>query len=136
MNMLNRIAYASALILGLAAFGCSDDPDNKTPDAGYDAPPVQEVNCTDYCEAVTGACTDAYAQYTNNDACLAVCQTASWQLGTANDTGGNTLGCRTYHAAAAAADPATHCGHAGSSGGNVCGSWCEVYCELALNACD
>ena len=46
------------------------------------------------------------------------------------DTTGNTIGCRLYHAGAAAADPVLHCPHAGPTGGNVCGSWCDNYCQL------
>ncbi len=57
-------------------------------------------------------------------------------MGTKGDTDGNTLACRIYHGnAPAAGDPATHCVHAGPTGGNVCGSWCENYCDLSLELC-
>lgn len=48
---------------------------------------------------------------------------------------GNTLGCRTYHAGAAAGDPTTHCVHAGPGGAAACGSNCEGFCTLALETC-
>ncbi len=28
-----------------------------------------------------------------------------------------------------------HCGHAGMTGGDTCGSWCENYCQMALTIC-
>jgi hypothetical protein len=61
----------------------------------------------------------------------------------AGDTSGNTLGCRTYHAAAAAgAGAATHCTHAGPTGGDLddgaggtCGDGCVSFCQIAMVAC-
>jgi hypothetical protein len=52
--------------------------------------------------------------------CLSTCNGASWSIGTAGATSGNSIACRTYHAGAAAGDPATHCPHAGPTGGGVC----------------
>ena len=51
------------------------------------------------------------------------------------DTSGNTIGCRLYHAGAAAADPVLHCPHAGPTGGDVCGSLCDNYCQLMARNC-
>ncbi|NUP05673.1 MAG: hypothetical protein HOW73_06390 [Polyangiaceae bacterium] len=57
---------------------------------------------------------------------------------------GGSLECRAYHASAAAAEPATHCGHAGISGGDLnpqdetpgaCGDGCDADCDLLLTSC-
>jgi hypothetical protein len=85
---------------------------------------------------VTAACTGDNAQYDDLDACVAYCDAAApLPLGTDGDTSGNSVACRAYHASVAADDAATHCPHAGPSGANVCGTWCENYCHLALGSC-
>ncbi|MCB9506628.1 MAG: hypothetical protein H6697_03045 [Myxococcales bacterium] len=95
--------------------------------------------CAGYCTAVTSACTDDNAQYDDASACIDYCEGAGmFPVGVLGDTDGNSIGCRLYHAgvaggSATAAD--THCDHAGPSGGDMCGSWCENYCALALNNC-
>lgn len=92
--------------------------------------------CENYCKAVTMSCTGANSQYADEAACVSYCKNlAKLPAGTAADTSGNTIGCRTYHANAAMTDPATHCGHAGKTGGNVCGTWCDNYCQLAAANC-
>jgi hypothetical protein len=69
---------------------------------------------------------------TCNSYCTSV---AAWPVGMTGDTTGNTIGCRLYHAGAAAADPVLHCPHAGPTGGNTCGSWCDNYCQLMAKNC-
>ena len=95
--------------------------------------------CAAYCAAVTTNCTGEFAQYTDEAACLAYCGTwAQLPVGAQTDTDGNTVGCRTYHAGvagSAAGMDAVHCVHAGPSGGDVCGSWCENYCHLSATNC-
>ena len=92
--------------------------------------------CQDYCASVQAACTGDLAQYASVDACVDYCESwAMLPLGDLSDTSGNTVGCRIYHAGAAAADPALHCDHAGPTGGNVCGTWCDNYCQLAQANC-
>lgn len=76
--------------------------------------------CTAYCTAVTRACTGANMQYADMAACQTACMAATYEIGMPTMTSGNTIGCRTYHAGAAMADPATHCSHAGPTGGGVC----------------
>ena len=58
-------------------------------------------------------------------------------IGTAADTSGNTLGCRTYHAGLAAMDGGAnpHCWHAGPYGSGVCGGTCDNFCALTLGWC-
>ncbi len=92
--------------------------------------------CMTYCTAVTTHCTMANAQYADVAACNKACLTQyGWAAGTPGATSGDTIACRGYHAGAAMTNPATHCPHAGPSGGNTCGTWCEVYCDLALRNC-
>jgi hypothetical protein len=89
-------------------------------------------------------CTGANAQY----ASLADCKKAAGYLpvGTGADQAGDTLGCRTYHAGAAAQNATVHCPHAGPFGGSgaagnlVCGPAgangnCQAFCEIAIKAC-
>jgi len=97
--------------------------------------PFPMPTCDNYCQVVTDNCDGADAQYADVDACLAYCADYVIPVGDASDTAGNTIGCRTYHAGVAAQDPAVHCSHAGPSGGDTCGSWCDVYCDMSANNC-
>ncbi len=100
------------------------------------------LTCDDYCAEVMANCVAANQQYVDAEHCEAVC--ASFPAGELGDVSGDTLGCRIYHGGAAAADPATHCGHAGPSGGDQdpadaapgpCGDACEAFCDLAQASC-
>lgn len=144
-------ARVAVLCAALAAAACGDDGDSYgddglDPDAAVEAdadtgepdadtPPA--ATCTDYCTTVTSNCTGTLAQYTSMQECLSYCDGIGWELGVADDveTGKNSVGCRQYHAGAAAQDAATHCPHAGPSGGNVCGTWCTVYCDNLETNC-
>lgn len=96
-----------------------------------------EPTCQNYCARVMNNCTGEQAQYGSLAECEDFCANASgWEDGTKNDTQGNTIACRIYHSGAPAqADAATHCPHAGPSGANVCGSWCDNYCDQVFNNC-
>ncbi|MCC7108230.1 MAG: hypothetical protein IT382_02990 [Deltaproteobacteria bacterium] len=115
------VSSASALLLALLA-GCPP-ANNATPD------------CAAYCASVTQNCTGGAAQYGSEAECVEFCtaNNLTWQTGTTADTAGNTLGCRQYHAGAAANDD--HCKHAGPTGGGVCGTYCDVYCDAATGNC-
>jgi len=127
--------------------GASDDPGPLCADASFEGGPcvVQPPTCEAYCQTVQEACGDAgapTAQYDDEAACLAYCDDqAALAPGAAGDVGGNTIGCRLTFAEAAAAamaggdDGATECLAAGPTGGNLCGSWCDNYCHLALENC-
>ncbi len=95
--------------------------------------PKPDPNCEDYCQLIQVACTGDNAQYADEAACIAYCKVAGQlPIGTADDIKGNTLGCRQYHAGVAVQQqPEIHCDHAGPSGGDVCGSWCDNYCHLS-----
>jgi hypothetical protein len=94
--------------------------------------PAGSPSCTDYCTTIETNCTGQNAMYSSGT-CLEVC--AAFPLGSASDTGGNTLGCREYHAGAAAANAGVHCPHAGPSGDGQCGGTCESFCTLAQALC-
>lgn len=89
--------------------------------------------CSDYCTTIMANCTAANQQYTNAQNCANSCK--AFPAGSAADTSGNTLGCRSYHARAAKGDATTHCPHAGPSGDGVCGDVCDGYCQIALMYC-
>ena len=91
------------------------------------------LDCTSYCTTITGACTAANLQYSDMATCVASC--AHFPVGTLADMGGDTLGCRLYHANAAKTDPGTHCVHAGPGGGGVCGMPCMGFCDLVVAEC-
>lgn len=92
-----------------------------------------DPDCQTYCDTIAANCTDANTQYASMEACMGAC--AAFDLGTAADTSGNTVGCRTYHAGAAAMDAAVHCVHAGPGGAGACGTNCEGFCAIAKAAC-
>jgi hypothetical protein len=109
------------LVLSLCFAGCGGssgtDAGGSDTGSGSDTPAAM-LSCGAYCTAITAACTGANMQYASAMECMTMC--AGFPVGTPSDTSGNTLGCRTYHAGAAVGDPATHCSHAGPSGGGVC----------------
>lgn len=127
------ITVRSALALGacLALVGaCGGKNDQEEVQAS-----PQEQYCTEVAAACSAA--NAQAQYPahGNIACLAYAeQAAGFTLGVVGTSSGNTLECRRTHARLALGD-AAHCVQAGPSGGNVCGTWCENYCALALRNC-
>ena len=89
--------------------------------------------CTDYCNTIMANCTGTNQQYFSLAACLASC--ADLPKGATTDTGGDSVGCRTYHAVNAASGPVVHCPHAGPGGAGVCGPNCDGFCNIALAAC-
>ncbi|HMV70145.1 MAG TPA: hypothetical protein PKA64_25110, partial [Myxococcota bacterium] len=92
--------------------------------------------CAGWCSALAASCSaDPTYGFPSEAACNAYCAAVMIPAGTDADTSGNTLGCRTYHAGAAAMDAATHCPHASASGGSVCGSLTENYCWMADHIC-
>jgi hypothetical protein len=98
-------------------------PDNGGSDAGA---------CGTYCAAVLQNCPNA--DYLDFNTCLSICP--AFEPGLASDTKGDTLGCRTYYANAAATDK-TKCEAAGALGGGVCTSAdpCVTFCEIDTTVC-
>lgn len=109
-----------------AATGTGADTSSS---GGDDAP----LSCAQYCTLVADHCEGDLQQYPGSVECEMIC--ASLPPGTAQDTLGNTLGCRVYHAGNAVEDPAGHCRHAGPGGDGVCGGNCESFCTLAAELC-
>jgi len=105
-----------------------------TPEAGSSDGGIDQT-CPAYCTAIMATCTGDNAQYQSTDECLNAC--AFFPPGTADDTAGNTLGCRIYHATLAGTMGTNpHCWHAGPFGGiGVCGGTCEDFCLLAVGWC-
>ncbi|TVR04337.1 MAG: hypothetical protein EA398_02190 [Deltaproteobacteria bacterium] len=137
-RLVSCTAVPAALAWLLMASACVDT-DLDAPRTSQ-APPVTGVpTCSDYCLLVTGeACSDT-PQYTNFDVCERTCeQFAGWEAGSFDQGRGNTIGCRMNSIDLAVTNPsesALYCDQAGLTGGNVCGSWCDVYCELMERNC-
>lgn len=112
---------ATAAVFGLV--GCE----------GCEPEPQPQVGCALYCSQMMDACDAASGGYADEAACLAACEGFPTN-GADGDASGDTLQCRTFHAGAAAED-ATHCAHASASGGDVCGSNCDVYCRFMVGTC-
>jgi hypothetical protein len=129
-----RILLLAAFALGVTA--CPTDPvptdapvpptdTPSTEDTGggdEDAPVTPGNDCATLCAAVTANCSADNIQYMDAAQCAAYCAAAAWPAGDVGDMTGNTIACRIYHAGVAAGDPDTHCGHAGPTGGSVCGA--------------
>ncbi len=114
-------------------------------DASGDTDPVEETDtgsgdsdeCVEYCDRVMSNCTDEFAVYASEEACLAVC--ALLPLA-GDDT--NTVECRSEQArlAGSTGEPNVHCPAAGPGGSTPrgaegCGTNCESYCYLQPLAC-
>jgi hypothetical protein len=131
-SIMTSLAIGLTFMLAAACGGDDDDDDG-----GGDAPDaaVGELSCATYCANIDANCTGANKQYAMVAQCMATC--AFFEDGDFDDTTGNTLGCRDYHAKAAEGDPGVHCIHAGPTGGtaNQCGEICESFCTIALAAC-
>ncbi len=140
--MLKLRSISNLIAVGaLAALVACGGDDEATPidapmvtvDAsGPDAAGLAQT-CANYCTLITANCNGNLAMYADAATCMATCTHAP--AGTAADMSGNTLGCRIYHADAAAGNAALHCRHAGPGGDGVCGADCEGFCTLTLGAC-
>ncbi len=89
------------------------------------------LSCDTYCATIMEAC-DGNIQYPDEASCQAAC--ATFQEGEYSDPDAS-LGCHQYHADAALADPGVHCGHAGPTGDDTCGTPCENFCQIAPGVC-
>jgi hypothetical protein len=85
----------------------------------------REFVCTSYCQMYKDkGCLDAEANsYTDEPDCRSECQAADWAIGDENDTSGDTVYCRYYHAFLASETSMPdelHCGHAAAEPTDVC----------------
>jgi hypothetical protein len=134
------LGFMSSCVLALgfvAACTPAEDPPPVPPPADAGPEPDPEPSCAAYCASITEKCTGGSAQFGSEQECLGFCNggALAWPVGTADEAGAgaNTLGCRQYHAGAAANDD--HCIHAGPTGGGVCGTYCDTYCDAAMANC-
>jgi hypothetical protein len=97
--------------------------------------------CREFCAEYVDVCAPFNAFLGRTEWCGEFCSThAAWSAGTRDEESGNSIACRIYHTGAALEAPdeagrAFHCGHAGETGGNICGTWCANYCGLAMSIC-
>jgi hypothetical protein len=115
-------------ILGITA--ATQEPDDSGGDAG---PP--SLTCAFYCATVMQNCTGPNLEYLDMPTCMTACPIFEPGTSFTTDTADDTLGCRIYHALAAAGDPSYHCRHAGPVGGDHCGMPCEAFCNLDTSYC-
>jgi hypothetical protein len=145
------LLFLATAALGAAASGCGSSTSgtgggtattSNSGSSGSSGKPAT-LDCTSYCTEVMANCTGNNAQYTGMDTCMGVC--AGFPKGTLSDMSGDTLGCRIYHGGAAgggAVAAATHCPHAGPTGGGkdpsgsgTCGAPCDAFCNVAQTVC-
>jgi hypothetical protein len=112
--------------LALFVLGCSGG--GGAPDLG----PLP-LDCDAYCAQVIAACRGGNQQFGGAANCAGAC--GAFATGALTDRSGATLGCRLYHARAAATDPVAQCPSAGPGGAGVCGFDCEGYCAIAAHVC-
>jgi hypothetical protein len=94
--------------------------ETSAPATDSGTPTTPSAACMEYCQTAAAHCDGANALYPANDRCLAACALFP-TTGARGDRAGNSVWCRLYHVdQPAAMDPATHCPHAGPSGGGVC----------------
>jgi hypothetical protein len=97
--------------------------------------------CANLCYTYGKICTGVVTGVSNNDgaSCLSGCAALNSTTGPINATSGNSVDCRIYHAIAGTAsflnDVQTHCTHATTSGNDVCGTKCEVMCDMERKVC-
>jgi hypothetical protein len=144
---MNKIALYSGLLMMSLALACNNGKDTETDDTDPEDTEVIDTvvedteveppapDCATYCTSIQASCTTEQGGYPDEATCLSVCGAAGWDVGTSADTSGNTLGCRTYHAGAAATDAVTHCPHASLFGGGVCGDVISNYCDSIAHVC-
>jgi len=114
----------------------ADDSDDSG-DSGDSTGGPPALTCESYCSVYLDGCTD-FSVYANEQDCMDHC--GQWPEGTAEDTAGDTLGCRIYHATVASStEPELHCPHSGPSGDGVCADKaapdCATYCDTYMGNC-
>jgi hypothetical protein len=96
--------------------------------------------CGEYCELFMASCAES-PEFANATHCLNYCETfGKIPAGEVGAVSGNSLACRITELEKTKAEGfegklSDSCRAAGPSGGNVCGTWCENYCHLAIKNC-
>ena len=113
--------------------------------AAVPAAEAQMLSAAAYCDLMSNYCIEEVLH--NEDFCLAFVDDAvpnAMALGSLSDVSGNSLGCRIQYAllaetASGAGDESARlaaCEKAALTGGEVCGSFCDNYCDLAIATCN
>lgn len=111
------------------------------PRPGY----AQALTAVAYCDLMSSYCPEEVIH--DEEFCLAFLDDAvpsAMAVGTLTDTSGDTLGCRMQYALAAetaqgAGDETARrgaCENAALTGGQTCGTFCDNYCDLAIQVCN
>jgi hypothetical protein len=143
VNGMKRIGLilgiVSALVVGAAVVACNGVLGIQSATTG-DTVPVG-LTCDYYCQTINNNCpTTTNTEYQQSaDLCTSMCNNLELDLGTLNDTSGNTLGCRIHYAQLAGTSNAdANCRFAGPLGGGVCGQpsdACNNFCSLGVPFC-
>jgi len=133
-----RITYAGLAGTERGGSASIADCNNAMPDSPFCSVPA---DCGSFCTEVLATCTGNDSHYADQADCLATCsQAGGWTPGTLGDTDFSSIGCR--HAAtkraAAETDAAAKtalCLDASETGGDTCGTYCDVFCEALEKNC-
>jgi hypothetical protein len=101
-----------------ACGGNGDGDGDGDANCGDDLTPA-DAECSTYCSIFLSACDGHELVFPDEEACLFVCGEYP-AAGTPGDSSGDSVACRSWHACAAAGNPAVHCPHAAFDGGGVC----------------
>jgi hypothetical protein len=130
------LIMACNAVLGITA-ATPESTDGAPPsnDAGDGIDVAPSLSCDYYCALVMHNCTDENLEWLDMQRCQTGCPIFEPGSTFATNTMDDTLGCRIWHAQAAATDPDYHCRHAGPVGGGICGNDCEAFCNLDTSYC-
>jgi len=137
-NVECRIYHAGLPAIASTTIHCP----HASPHGGGACVDTAGDKCTGYCQLYLRACSNYLPiNMISVASCVQFCKNYSTLVASYADVSkylpasstGDTINCRSYHSTAALTDPTTHCGHASFLGGDVCGSYCQVYCNLASN---
>jgi len=92
-------------------------------------------NCTNYCQNINLLCNGTNTQFYGPSDCALICPT--YPLNATTDVYNNSYECRLYHLnnVINGMSPVIHCPHAGPTGGLLCGTACNYYCDFHLQTC-
>ncbi len=101
--------------------------------------PDADIDCVDFCQVASVACTGSLKVFENTKQCLETCKRTP--PGSRLDTSSaDTRACRSYHVySALLVNASVHCSHIAAGGDGVCSDAkdpnCKPYCRLAAEAC-
>ena len=139
MSYFTRFAMAALLVASTAGALGACQSLAGIEDRTYDGAAAPSPQCQQYCNLAKSICTGNNAIYSGDATCLATCKLLD--LGDELEPAGNTVACRVSQLNNALQDTeadsvAGFCAAAGPGGNGRCGSNCEDYCALYVQACD